>query len=117
MVAASSDHVTGGATGQFVEVGLGDLIETEAQLTGELSDVPKDITELELQGLPDLRGKLATAIAQHFFDLVRDLSGFAAEAQGWVDGVGAHIGIAGRLPRTLLISIQIHWYDSAGGPR
>ena len=49
MVATASDHVTSGAAGQLVEVGLGHVVELKAELTGKLGHVPKHIAELKLQ--------------------------------------------------------------------
>ena len=117
MVAAASDHVTGGATGQLVQIGLGDLIQAEVQLAGQLGDIPKDIPELQLQALAHLSGEFAAGIPEHLFDLVRHFAGLTTEPQGRVDRVLADIGIARCLPGALLIGVEIHWYNSAGGPR
>ena len=117
MVATASDHVTGGAAGQLLEVGLGHLVQLKAQLTGQLSHVPEHIAELQLERITHLRREVALLIAQHLLHLVGHLTGLTTETQGGVDRISAHIGIAGRAASTLLIGIQIHWQNRAGGCR
>ena len=117
MVAAASDHVTGGAAGQFIEIGFGDLRKLKAQFAGELSHVPEHIAKLELQRFTHLRRKAAALIAQHLLHLVGHLSGLTAEAKGGIDRIGTHIRVAGRAACTLLIDVEIHWQSWAGGLR
>ena len=117
MVATACNHVTGGAAGQLVEIGLGHIVQLEAELTGQLSHVPEHIAELQLECFTHLRCEAAPLIAQHLLHLVGHLTGLTAKAQGGVDGVSAHIRIAGRAAGTLLIGIQIHWQNRAGGRR
>lgn len=117
MVAAAGDHVTGGAARELVEIGLGDLPQLKAQLTGKLGHIPEHIPQLELEGLAHLRAELAALIAQHLLHLVGHLAGFTAQAKGGVDGIGAHVGIAGCAAGTLLIGIEIHWQNRAGDRR
>ncbi len=117
MVAAACDHVTGGAAGQLVEVGLGDVRELKAQFAGELSHVPEHIAQLQLERLAHLRRKRASLIAQHLLHLVGHLTSLTAEAEGGIDRIGAHIGVAGRAACTLLIDVEIHWQSRAGGLR
>ena len=54
MIAASGDHVTGGAARQFLQVGFGDLRKLKAQFAGELGHVPEHIAQFELEGLTHL---------------------------------------------------------------
>ena len=117
MVATASDHVTSGAAGQLVEVGLGHVVELKAELTGKLGHVPEHIAELKLERFTHLRREAAPLIAQHLLHLVGHLTRLTTEAERGIDGVSAHIRIAGRAAGTLLIGIQIHWQNRAGGRR
>jgi len=117
MVATACDHVTGGAAGQLVEVGLGDLRKFKAQFAGELGHVPEHIAQLQLQRLAHFRRKGAALIAQHLLHLVGHLTGLTTEAEGWINRVGAHIRVSRRAACTLLIDVEIHWQSRAGGLR
>ena len=117
MVAAAGDHVTGGAASQFGQIGLGDLRQLEIELTRQLGHVPEHVPQLQLEGLAHLGRELAALITQHLLHLVSHLAGFTAEPQGGVDGIAAHIGVLRRGAGPLLIRVEIHWHNRAGGPR
>jgi len=117
LVATACDHVTGGAAGELVEVGFSHIVQLKTQLTGQLGHVPEHIAKLQLERFTHLRREGAALIAQHLLHLVGHFPRLTTEAEGGVDGVGSHIRIAGCAAGPLLVGIEIHWQNRAGGSR
>ena len=117
MVAAACDHVTGRTAGQFAQIGFCHVRQLKAELAAKLGHIPEHISELQLQRFRHGRGELTCLIPQHLLHLVSHLTSFTTEAEGGINRIRPHIGIAGCQACTLLIGIEIHWQSRVGGPR
>jgi pyruvate kinase len=107
VVSVSGDHVTGGAAGQFLEVGCGHLCQVELEFGGELGHIPEHIPQFQLDGCDHRRAEVTALIADHLLDLVGHLAGLTAEPQGGIDRIGSGLGVAGRTPRLPLVLAQV----------
>ncbi len=107
-ISTASDHVTGSTAGQLGQIGGSNVFEIQLQFAGELSHIPEHIPQLQTQILTDLGIEDASAITQHFLDLVGHFPRLTTEPQGGVDRIVAHLGIESRLTGSLLIGAEVH---------
>ena len=107
-VARARQHPALLAREQLVEVGLGDLLELQAGLGGDLGHVPEHVAELARQRLQALVGHDAAVVAQQLLDLLGHLAGLAGQAQRRVDDVVARARVGRGAPREPLVVGEEH---------
>ena len=108
IISTAAEATPGGTAGEFVEVGGCHFFQVIAEFLGQLRHVPEHITQLEFDRLTGFRIENTVAIPHHFLDLVRHLTGFAAEAKGRIRGIAADIRVSGCAPSRDLIGIELH---------
>src|SRR5690606_25703384 len=96
VVPAAAQHPARLAAGELRQVALAHLLEGQAQVGGEVGDVPQHVAELLRQrlllGLTEVVAGAVALVAHQLAELLGHLAGLAGELEGGVE----HAGVLGR---------------------